>query len=60
MGCVEPSVAQLVERLTVVLDAVYQCARKSIGRWFDSGHSDLYSSLGLYAEAFLACIGTVC
>ena len=40
VACVQPSVAQLVERLTVVLDVVYQCARKSIGRWFDSGHSD--------------------
>ena len=45
----EPSVAQLVERLTVVLNAVYQCARKSIGRWFDSGHSDLCCGLGLPA-----------
>ena len=44
--CVEPSVAQLVERLTVVLYAVHQCARKSIGRWFDSGHSDLCCSPG--------------
>ena len=55
-----PSVAQLVERLTVVFYTVSQYTRKSIGRWFDSGHSDLYSSFGLYAEALLSCIGTVC
>jgi len=35
-----PSVAQLVERLTVVFGTVFQYPRKSIGRWFDSGHSD--------------------
>ena len=30
----------MVERLTVVLYTVFQYSRKSIGRWFDSGHSD--------------------
>jgi hypothetical protein len=35
-----PSVAQLVERLTVVFGTVFQYRRKSIGRWFDSGLSD--------------------
>ena len=47
VSCVEPSVDQLVERLTVVLRVVYQYARKSIGRWFDSGHSDLCGSRAL-------------
>jgi hypothetical protein len=52
MGQVEPSVAQLVERLTVVFDTVFQYLRKSIGRWFDSGHSEIISSTIIFGSPY--------
>ena len=37
---VQPSVARMVERLTIVLYTIL-CCRKSISRWLDSGHSEI-------------------
>ena len=37
---VQPSVARMVERLTIVLYTIL-CCRKTIGRWLDSGHSEI-------------------
>uniref|UniRef100_A0AAV1U6A6 Uncharacterized protein n=1 Tax=Peronospora matthiolae TaxID=2874970 RepID=A0AAV1U6A6_9STRA len=41
-------------------EAVYQCARKSIGRWFDSGHSELCGTLELPVRALDGLFFGVC
>jgi hypothetical protein len=60
-----PSVAQLVERLTVVFYTVFQYTRKSIGRWFDSGHSDFMLPFqpalpALFLPSLRLCGGVCC